>query len=195
MSFLPVPDYEDLYEVNEQGTVCSLDRVVVDKNGIQYPRRGRILRASPCKNIQYLVVSLWKGNVGTSHYVHRLVAQAHIPNSLNLPEVNHIDGNRQNNFKDNLEWVTRLKNVQHAIQTGLRIYTNRLTKEEFVACLFDVIDGESYASLSKRVPYKVPFLSIKLRELAQELNLEAELDISLHLQRIRRAQVNGAKNS
>lgn len=145
-----------------------------------------------CPNIQveYLQVSLWKQNQGTSFYVHRLVATHFIPNPDGLAEVNHIDGNRHNNNIANLEWVDRQGNALHAIRTGLKTYTNRLSKDEFINCLYDVINGESYASVSERVPYKVPFLSTKLRKLARELGIEDELNKSLQLQRINRANKN-----
>lgn len=52
-------------------------------------------------------------------YVHRLVAEAFIPNPDNLPEVNHIDGNRSNNAVHNLEWVSHADNMRHAYATGL----------------------------------------------------------------------------
>lgn len=51
--------------------------------------------------------------------VHRLVAQAFIPNSDNLLEVNHIDCNKQNNCVDNLEWCTRSKNILHAYKNNM----------------------------------------------------------------------------
>lgn len=67
--------------------------------------------------------------------------EAFIPNPDNLPEVNHIDGNRQNNHVENLEWISSIGNVQHAINTGLKIYTNRLTEEEFLECIECVINN------------------------------------------------------
>ena len=193
MNFLPIKGYEGLYEVSDTGFVRSLDRELLGRDGYIYPYKGRILRTNLNKQVIYPQVSLWKNNKGSYFYIHRLVAQAFIPNPNNLPEVNHIDGNRTNNHVSNLEWVTSSENSFHAVQTGLRTYTHRLTKEEFVDCLWDVIQGESYASLSQRVPYKVPFLSVKLRKIAKELNLEHELDESLMIQRIERARINGAK--
>ena len=194
MNYLPVVGYEGLYEVNEFGQVRSIDRIILAIDGTKYPKKGRVIAQSTNKNTKYPCVSLWKNNKGTTSYVHRLVAEAHIPNPENKPEINHIDGTRTNNHVSNLEWCTRTENAIHAIQTGLKVYTNRLTKEEFTECLFSIIDGESYLSLSQRVPYQVPFLSTKIRKIAKELNLENELNESLYLQKIARARINGAKN-
>lgn len=191
MQWLPVKGYEELYEVSDTGEVRSVDRVLAVTNQKERLFKGRVLLQTMNKQVQYKQVSLWKENKGTSYYVHRLVAEAFIPNPEGKPEVNHIDGNRQNNHISNLEWVTSGENSLHASKTGLRVYTNRLTKDEFLDCLYDVINGEPYQSLSSRVPYKVPFLSTKLRALAKEFNLETELDESLYIQRVNRARVNG----
>lgn len=195
MRFLPVKGYEGLYEVSELGQVRSVERKIQGKDGAVYPFKERILRPHPHKDTGYLQVSLWKENKGTHQYIHRIVAEAFIPNPHGLKEVNHLDGNRQNNHLLNLEWVSRKGNAQHAIETKLKVYTNRLSYNEFYDCLLDVIDGESYGSLSQRVPYKVPFLSTKLRQIARELGLEGELNDSLLLQAKERARKNGAKNN
>lgn len=68
----------------------------------------------------YLQIGFCNNNVCTYRYVHRLVAQAFISNPDNLPCVNHKDGNKENNCVENLEWVTNVQNIQHAIQLGLR---------------------------------------------------------------------------
>ena len=68
-------------------------------------------------------------------YTHRLVAEAFIPNPDCLPEVNHKDGNKQNNAVSNLEWTNRSRNMRHAYRPGLRPTTRigAYTKEgEFV---------------------------------------------------------------
>lgn len=70
----------------------------------------------------YLSVSIKEHK--TNRVVHRLVANAFIPNPNNLPQVNHIDGNKTNNRVDNLEWCDNQYNIKHAIRIGL--FENKL---------------------------------------------------------------------
>lgn len=60
--------------------------------------------------------------------IHRLIAQAFIPNPLNLPEVNHINGIKSDNRIENLEWITSSNNQKHAYKTGLRVVTEKQRK-------------------------------------------------------------------
>lgn len=66
----------------------------------------------------YLYVSLFDKK-RKNKYIHRLVMESFIPNELNLPQVNHKDGNKGNNVLDNLEWCSLSHNMKHAYNTGL----------------------------------------------------------------------------
>ena len=67
----------------------------------------------------YSFTNLCKNGKEKTKYVHRLVAKTFIPNQDNKPQVNHKDGNKQNNCIDNLEWVTHSENMKHAFKIGL----------------------------------------------------------------------------
>lgn len=65
-------------------------------------------------NSGYLQVHLSEGGKRFKRYIHRLVAEAFVPNPDAKPHVNHIDGNRHNNSFDNIEWCTRSENINHS---------------------------------------------------------------------------------
>lgn len=113
----PVIGYEGLYEVSNFGRVRSLDRVVINKRGLQIRRKGQIMKASP-NYLGYMTTSLSCCGKYKTPPIHRLVAKAFIPNPNNLPEVNHKDENKSNNRADNLEWCDRSYNVNYG--TGIR---------------------------------------------------------------------------
>lgn len=66
--------------------------------------------------VGYPAISIWNKELqrGKPYYVHRLLAQAFLPNPDGLNEVNHLDGNKTNNSLDNLEWCTHKRNMSHA---------------------------------------------------------------------------------
>lgn len=103
-----VPGYEGLYEVSDLGRVRSLPRKT--RNGRF--RVGKILRLS-VNSSGYPMVSLSKDNRHKNVHVHRLVAEAFIPNQYNLPQVNHIDEDKTNNRVENLEWCSSYYNMNY----------------------------------------------------------------------------------
>ena len=114
-----IKGYEGRYQISKDGFIKSLARKVVYKNGKVYNRKVRLLKI--CFNTDgYPVIGLYKKNKSCTYRVHRLVAEAFIPNPENKTDVNHIDGIKTNNQASNLEWVTHQENVIHAYYTGLR---------------------------------------------------------------------------
>lgn len=97
----PVKNYESLYEVSDKGRVKSIG---YGKERILKPGRA---------GGGYLKVGLRKNRERKMCYVHRLVAQTFIPNSDNLPEINHIDEDKTNNKVSNLEWCDRKYNQNY----------------------------------------------------------------------------------
>ena len=102
-----IPGHENYYSINRNGEIWgyrSQKFIIPAANRAGYPviwLQGRTRKERK------------------HYYVHRLVALTFIPNPNNKPEVNHIDGNKQNNHVSNLEWVTHQENMQHAHDCGL----------------------------------------------------------------------------
>mgnify|MGYP000922967784 FL=1 len=105
--------YEGAYKVSTHGNVMSLDRIISYSSGHTQKIIGRILRLSKDKD-GYLQIALSKNNTKRTHKAHRLVASAFIKNTENKQSINHIDGIKDNNSVDNLEWATPKENMHHA---------------------------------------------------------------------------------
>lgn len=110
-----IEGYEGLYQVSNLGRVRSLDRVIqqIKFGGELSPQiyRGRVI--NPTINGGYYRCSLSKDNIKESKLIHRLVAEAFIPNPNNYPCVNHKDENKLNNVVENLEWCTVQYNTNY----------------------------------------------------------------------------------
>ena len=107
-----VVGYEGLYQVSNKGNVYSVERK--DSRGNKCG--GRVLRPSYDKD-GYLQVQLYKNGKVKGKYIHRLVAEAFIPNPKSFLEINHLDEVKDNNELSNLEWCTREHNNNYGKRT------------------------------------------------------------------------------
>lgn len=129
-----VVGFEGLYLVSNLGKVRSLVRgtKLIDKS-------EGIMAKTKHKGYEY--VNIWKDGKCKKGIVHRLVAQAFIPNPENKPCVNHKDFNRSNNSVENLEWVTYRENIRH------RNDACDFTSKYFGVCL-DKASSKWYAGIT-----------------------------------------------
>lgn len=118
-----IEGYEGLYQVSNLGRIKSLGRTI-EKIG---PKGKVFYRTYPQKNLVckkdtkgYYRTNLALNGINKTVKVHRIVAQAFIPNPENKSQVNHIDGNKENNNVSNLEWCNNQENQDHSWKTGLR---------------------------------------------------------------------------
>lgn len=109
-----IPNYPDYY-ITSCGRVWSF-------------KRNRFLKLQKKPRTGYYVVNLYNKDGMKQFQVHYLVALVYILNSENKPQINHIDGNKENNCASNLEWATSSENIKHAYDTGLRTRTHRVKK-------------------------------------------------------------------
>lgn len=131
-----VKGYEGIYQVSNLGRVKSLDRVTSDNRHI----KGLIRKQSLSKD-SYLRVNLSKNNKYIVMSVHRLVAEAFIPNPHNYPEINHKSRITTNNTVTNLEWCTREYNCSYedrGMRAGISsgkpvLLTNINTNQKYVS--------------------------------------------------------------
>lgn len=106
-----IPGYYGSYFISSHGRVWSIPKIPQNPD-------GRWLKLSVDHN-GYPKIGLKKEGKSKNFSVHRLVAEAFIPNPLNLAQVNHRDGHKNNNCVRNLEWCTPSQNKLHSFALGL----------------------------------------------------------------------------
>lgn len=137
--------YEGLYKISNKSRVKSLERFYGENNKIH--KKDKI--KSQHISFGYPHVTLSKGGIKKSYFIHRLIAIQFIPNPLNLPEVNHINGIRDDSRVENLEWVTCSENIKHAFRIGnkkIKRGVDSVLSKPILALKIDTQDCVIYAS-------------------------------------------------
>lgn len=128
----PIPGYEEFYLASRDGKIYS-------------KRYNKFLKPAVTKD-GYKQVSLVGNNKKQYTYkVHRLIAMTFLDNPDNLPEVNHKDFNRLNNFVSNLEWCSHYDNVKHSRECGNYDCIYKQTRKAYV--FTNVFSGKSFTIL------------------------------------------------
>lgn len=134
------------YEVSNTGKVRCMD----------YRNRGEIREIKQRPNPEKrMLVTLFVNGKRRDYTVHRLVAKTFIPNPDNLPQINHIDGNPQNNNVDNLEWCDAFHNMQHAYRNGLMENARKAAK----------VTGKALAEKAKEKRIPITAIHMKTAEI------------------------------
>ena len=145
-----VRGYEGLYQVSSKGRVKACRKT--DARG---HNRNEKVMSQNLSNQGRPRVNLEKNGIRKVVFVHRLVAEAFLPNPLVKREVNHIDGDKTNNNVENLEWATRSENMLHAERMRLHTMAPALEAHKqrvcqiygrFVIAVFDSIADASRAT-------------------------------------------------
>lgn len=118
-----IPGTGGMYFASKSGEIKSADRirqyVSHGKTAGVYVRKGKVLKQT-LNSHGYPVVSIHvPGKAQKVVAVHKLVAKTFIENPNNEPQINHIDGNKENNRVENLEWCSAKENLRHAFRIGL----------------------------------------------------------------------------
>ena len=164
---VPIAHFEEKYLIDPMGRIWNLGR--------------NVWQTQTQNSNGYFKVQLKLNGRSEQLLVHRLVALHFIPNPYQHPQVNHVDGNKGNNTRLNLEWVSREENIQHSLETGLRKGFMSLNQQ---AELVDrVLEGELIRDLANTFGRKEESLSGMLRRAADRLGKREAWDLEMQRRR------------
>lgn len=140
--------------IEKEKEIEGFENYIICTDGTVHNKKGHNISRWK-DNVGYLQVKLSKEGKWYYKRVHRLVAEAFIPNPHNLKQVNHIDGDKTNNEVSNLEWIDNKNNTQHG-------YDNNLYHSKHRNIKIEVYDKITHQLINT---YK------SIRETANELNI------------------------
>lgn len=126
-----IKGYEGYYQASNLGRIKRLEREIKTRNGKGEHKRilkENILQGFYCPK-GYVRVLLTRDKKNKTYMIHRLIAETFIPNPDNFPQVNHIDGIKNHNNVENLEWCTQSYNIKHSYEIGLRSSVDEVLKK------------------------------------------------------------------
>jgi len=136
-----IKDYEGIYQVSNLGRIKSISRV--KWNRFQFINvEEKILKTSIHKT-GYINIQLSKNSVSKNFSLHRLIAECFIENPEKKPCINHINGKKEDNSIDNLEWSTYSENNLHARKSGLNKISMRQRESAKKLCSKIVLNLET----------------------------------------------------
>lgn len=149
------PEYEESYEVSDSGNIRSVDRLIVDSIGRKTFYKGTLLQ--PSKNRSgYMMINFRLNGSKLPVVIHRVVAKAFVDKVEGKDYVNHKDGDKENNKKENLEWCTSKENKEHSIKLGTtkirfgeQSPNNKLTSTQVIDIKERLINKETYKSIAE----------------------------------------------
>ena len=144
-----IQGYEGIYMISNLGRVKSLSRFREIGYGRKQPIKEIILKQYIRDG--YYTVTLNKNSKGKPFRVHRLIAQEFVPNPQGLECVNHKDENRLNNRIENLEWCTRVYNLNYGSarkRMAEKLRNGALTKKRLTKCILDTTTNKTYKSIT-----------------------------------------------
>lgn len=142
------------YEISNFGNLRSMDRITYSKEGVPRSRKGRFCSLESRTRDGYVKVGISKYGREKTIMLHRLVAQAFLPNPENLSEVNHKNAIKTDNRVENLEWVDRKTNELHSVELNLKFkgdFKRKFTNDQVISIRNEYASGNvSISSIARK---------------------------------------------